>query len=319
MTNPNGSLGFDYTTTELVAMIRLRTLSYQSPQSVSDDQIIKLLDYELQDNIVPTIKRLNDEHLVDTVYFNTVSNQAAYPFPRRARNAALRDLVAVLPNINGSTPNFVPVRRVSPEDVSGSFGPGSYYRDLSHYWQGNFVYFYPTPQVVNTFRMSYVRMPNHLVNTSLCGQITAINTMTNTVTAQVPSNWAPGNTVDIIGSEPPFNTNRENVTIVSISTPTIQFDSVTGMCVGDWVCIAGQSPVPQVPDACRNYLIQSTVVRYLETYADGAIGTSQAIAEKNLEDMLTYLTPRTEGETLHVSSGGAGIDDYQQWCRYWYY
>ena len=242
----------DYTSAELITTLILRTQLAQSPNKFMPADFITMFNYELQDNIVPKISALNEEYLIDDMWFVTVPGQDTYPLPPRCRGLKLRDLRLVAAKVIQDTPNYIGVGRITPEDIAGGNYYNAYYRGQQHYYEGNNLKLYPTPVVAQQYSMLYLRQPNDLCLTSDAGQVTSINPVTNSIVASVPRTWKVGQLVDVVSAQPPFTLNAQNVAITSISSPTIVLSSVAGIQVGDWISLAGTSPIPMIPLACRN-------------------------------------------------------------------
>ena len=308
----------DYTTTELVSTVRLRLQMYQSSASFEDSDILTLLNYELSNTLVPKIMEAHQEYFVDDYDFQSVIGQDAYDLPPRNIGLKLRDFLA----INSFTPNIltVPIRCVNPEDITGTYGNPGYFNEFVSYYHGNQIKLFPKPMQSYTLRMQYFRKPNYLVDPSECAQITGIDRVNNIVYAPVPSTWTTANTVDVVGSQPPsFNLNARDVSIVSISSPTIVVSSTDGMNIGDWICLAQEAPVLMLPEIFRDCLIWSTVVSILAATSDPQTTLAEQIFQGRMELAYVAIVPRTDGEILKVSSGGVGLADYQKIRRYWYY
>jgi hypothetical protein len=305
----------DYTTDELISTLILRTQLAASAQKYTDDDFITMFNYEMQDTIVPKISALNEEYLIQDMWFNTVAGQDTYPLPARCRGLKLRDLRMVAANVVPYTPNYIGVGQITPEDIAGGNFYNAYYRGQNHYYEGNNIKLYPTPVIAQTFSMLYLCQPNDLCSTANAGQVTSINTVSNTIVcagSPFPNTWLTGQTVDVVSSQPPFTLNAQALTIVANSTPTLQLSSVAGIKVGDWVSLSGTSPIPMIPLAARNSLIWATVIQILLSVGDTTkLSTVVQVYEQALQAMEMAMAPRTEGETLHVSTNGAGIDDLQ--------
>src|SRR5690606_8653031 len=89
-------------------------------------------------------------------------------------------------------------------------------------------------------------------------------------------------------------------TITGISGTTIEFSSLPDeLAVGDYVCLAGESPVPQIPVEFHALLAQEVVVKVLE-----ALGKSTKDAKDDLktlkENLPNLITPRVQGESRRV-------------------
>jgi hypothetical protein len=162
-------------------------------------------------------------------------------------------------------------------------------------------------------RMKIKRRPNNLTSVDNCGQITAINTMTNEVrVANVDPTWTSSTLFDIIPNSPQFTSRQDNQTVSLISGNSLTFTSPginysvvpaapypalpVGLSVGDWVCPANMSCIAQVPYDMFPLLIQRGVIKVLE-----AMGDTQnlTIAERRYADMAVdfarTVSPRIDG------------------------
>jgi hypothetical protein len=317
----------DPTTAGLINTIRILASVPNNQQLSSDDAtLINLLNFEMTNSLVPQMMAVKEEYFVTNYDFNNYvkSNgvwQDSYELPPNAIGMKLRDLVqlstqgATLPPLE----SFVP--RISPEDVAGSRFTGSYSGNamMSFYMKGNNVILYPCPTSVITLRMKYFKVPNYLVSTSECGQIVSINPISKTVVlTNIPSDWSVGETVDVIQSYQGYDFDAQNVAITSISSPTLGLADVTGLQVGDWVALNGNSPIPQLPNCAQAVLAQAVVIKLLESLKDAeGVQIAQQKYNELFKAMEFMIVERCDGEVMKVTSGGRGLSDYMKSGRGW--
>lgn len=313
----------DYTTSGLIATIRLRASVPNNQQLMSDDNsLIMFLNDEMHNMMVPDLMLVKEEYFVDFDDFQTTIKsdgtwQDTYEIPYQAIGMKLRDLTTLGSANNGTTTQPFSVPRITPEAVANSGNRSNNY-GISFYARGSSVVFWPTPVSQFTFRMSYFRRPNDLVSVSQAGQILSINPSLNTVVlTNLPSSWSTAQTVDCIQYYPGFDATAQNIQITSVSNPTLGLSDVSNMAVGDWISISGTSPVPQLPVECQSVLAQAAVVKLLESQKDkDGVQIAQQKYEEIKGKMFEMITPRVDGEMTKITSNGRGLIDYRS-NNYW--
>ncbi len=319
----------DLTTTGLINTIRILASVPNNQQLTSDDAtLLDLLNFELSNSLVPQLMAVREEYFVTNYDFNNYQDPVtsiwvdAYQMPPNAIGMKLRDFVQLIPGGNSQTPpleRFIP--RISPEDVAGNRFNTTYSASMgiSFYVKNESVVIYPCPVQTMALRMKYFAAPNYLVSTAACGQITSINTSTNSIVlTNLPGDWVVGDTVDIIQPVQGFGFDGQNVAITAISNPTLTLDSVVGLKVGDWVALNGNSPIPQIPTCAHAVLAQAVVIKLLESLKDvEGVEIAQKKYAELFKAMEFMITPRVDGEPLKITSGGRGLADYQRGSRGW--
>ena len=310
----------DFTTTGLIDTIRILASVPNNQQLSSDDAtLLNLLNFELSNSIVPQLMAVREEYFVDNydfeTYFNNVTGywQDSYEFPENAIGMKLRDFVQLVPGPGIQTPpleRFVP--RISPEDVAGNRfnSSATISSGISFYVRNDSVVLYPCPTQIIPLRMKYFRGPNFLVSTSEAGQVVSINTAANSVVlTNLPSDWSIGQTVDVIQPYQGFNFDAQDVAITAISNPTLSLASVSGIKVGDWVALQGNSPIPQIPAAAQAVLAQAVVIKLLESLKDAdGVKIAQAKYNELFKALEFMITPRIDGEAIKEGKKSGTVD-----------
>jgi hypothetical protein len=160
-------------------------------------------------------------------------------------------------------------------------------------------------------RLRFVRMPSTLVQEAACGQITAITGNAITVNA-VPSTFTTNLTYDIVSNSPQmFISKGDDLAVTSIVGNVITFtqlptipSTLPGPQIGDWVCLAMQSPIPQIPfKPGFQLLLQLSAAKCLEIHGDTQ-GFNVAMSQA--ADMKTYfisvITPRVDANVIRLTT-----------------
>jgi hypothetical protein len=149
--------------------------------------------------------------------------------------------------------------------------------------------------------MWYELMPSKLTTTDKAGQIVAIGTSDVTV-SQKPSALQVGTLCDIVAGQAGHSCKMLDSAITNIDNNVIHFASLpSNVAVGDYVTVAGYSPVMQLPDECYPYLETETCYRLLQSISDyeGA-KFLQADIEVELKNLKMLLEPRIQGEATKI-------------------
>lgn len=278
----------------LQSMKRRGKIPASSDRSFSTDDLLGLATEELQGYISQLLMSVREEYLVADYNFTT-DGSAEYKLPPRAIGAKLRQVWYV-----PSSGSPVPVARIEPKAAAGITSTGS--SPVAFYAKRNSIVLVPTPGAGVNMRQEYFLRPSSLVYDDQAGEITNINTGTNTVTlASMPLDFVTGATYDFISArEPSFDLLGMDYT-GTVSGSTLIFSSLpTGLAVGDYVAFSGQSPIPQIPVELHALLSQRTVYKVLEASGDPKASVAEAACERERTRALEFLTPRSQGDGRFV-------------------
>ncbi len=298
----------DYTTDNtdlsMVDSVQKRILMPLSANTLTAASIIELLDEEMRSTVVPLVLAAKEEFYVQNYDQTLVAGTYNYVIPERAAFATWRDIVLV-----DSMGNEINMTELPPEYVKitypvGNLPPMYTYgfvmnNDQITLWPPN-----STVPVNYTLRMKCKRRPNHLTSVDNCGRVTVVTPGSSQVTLDSNGDtaWTTSTAFDVIPNAPQFTSLGDDLTISAISqgTPTatvLTFDDYpTGVAVGDWVCPATLSCVPQIPYDMFPLLAQRGVIKCLEALGDNQ---NLQVAERRYQDMAAdfarTVSPRIEG------------------------
>jgi hypothetical protein len=149
--------------------------------------------------------------------------------------------------------------------------------------------------------------PGTLVLTSAAAQVTAISvgaTSTVVTVGVIPATFVASATVDFIQGNQGNATLGMDVDITNVAGTQITFDAAdvpSKLVVGDWIALAGQSPVLQLPDDC--YPLFETRVCERVCYAIGDFDGEARLKAKGDEQetqLKLVLEPRIIGEQTKI-------------------
>jgi hypothetical protein len=231
-------------------MIERRAAIPLSQNTFSEDEILELANEVVSDIILPDILKSRQDFFV--VWEDLTPTQGA----------------------NDNDPWIrIPTRAIGQSIVSLSEPDTDYDFTPCSYWvEGSKIYLdwdRTTP-----VRVRYHLRPGQLVTTNKVGTITAIDTILNTVSINSrPSEFTNGAKVDFIRGNAAFDLLAKD-SIMSFDadpqiTTTLYLDSLPPeLQKGDYICLADQSPVPQIPVEWFSYLSQHVAAIVLEANGD---------------------------------------------------
>ena len=307
-----------YIVDSLIPTLKLLPLMPSVQALFTEDNLVTIMNFEMSSKILPLIDNQAEEYFItrdDIIYSQSVR---IYPLPTRATADKLRSVSFVDSNFNE-----IRIPRLRPEDIMSNVNATGLAINPAlwgFYLQGDNVILYlgsytGSSQAYKFLRLRFVRMPSTLVMSSACGEITAVSGNIITVDA-VPGTFTTSATYDIVSNSPQmFVSKGDDLTVTSIVANVITFTSipinthsaVQGPQIGDWVCLAMQSPIPQIPfKPGFELLLQLSAAKCLEIHGDTQgfnIAMSQAADMKNY--FISVVTPRVDGNVIRLTTPGS--------------
>lgn len=284
-----------YTTTELIADIKLRSFLPTSQATFTSADTLLLADAEMQTAVIPLVQSLRSEYWLTYKDYTITAAQANYDIPVRAIGMSIRDVQYVY--ASGAVKSLP---QMDVEDILTTISgdPSAFYV------KQNQIYLWPTPSsTIDTLRVYYQLRPGQLVLTTAAGLISTISTGSNYVTvSSIPSDWDNGDTYDLIrqdGASEPLAIDQAATTVAS-TTITFTATMPTALRVNDYVALAGQSPIPQIPAELRPVLAQAVAVRMLESMMLPGVDFAKKTLDREIQTATALLTQRVQGEPKKI-------------------
>lgn len=262
-------------TEDILSSIKARSFAPISQTTFQDSDLIILSNEELQLKLVSDIQTIREDFFLTSQTVPLVAGINGYYIPNRAVGNALRAVTWIDSNGNESAPlNRVPVDRAYLFGSSNSV-------PTAFYIQADQIILLPKPSLSSgSIRIYFSQRPNQLVATTSCAKITAISTVSTTTTFTVDTDLTAslliGANVDILRTQSPFMLWAQEVPITAITSTTIavtaanisDVNAVVLPTVGDYVCPAKMSNIPQVPQEFHPVLSQMGTCRVLASLGD---------------------------------------------------
>lgn len=285
-----------YTTTELISKIKTGGMIPTSQGTFNNARFLEVINRELQTAIVPSIKKVREEYFVNFTDVTIIASQKKYNIPTRAIGSSLRDVTIV--SASGEELRSLPL--LDPDQLTAPLNSFISSGREGFFLESNKVVLTALPNTGELLRLKFFQRPNQLVETTSCSQITSIDNATD-VTISGTTSLTTGDIVDVIQDQPHFNSLSIDEAI-TVSGSIITFSAVpTDTKVGDWICLAGDSPVPQIPVEYHDVLVQSAIVKILEALGDfKGMQAAEAKLQQIQNDALTLITPRVDGEPKKI-------------------
>ncbi len=286
-----------YTSDLLLASIKTRAMIPSSQNTFQDSDLLNLANEEMETFIVGTLMRVQEEYLVVTDTVPLISGQVRYRIPSRAIGGKLRDIVMATSTGNISIPRY------SRENIPQN---ASVMSILGFYVEGNYlVLAAPPSDNLSSLLVSYFIRPGKIVDSTQYQVASVVDQINNVITvpAILPS-FTVGTLLDVITAKSGSETIIKDAAITAIDAINKKI-TVNQTCalvsVGDYLCLAGQSAVPQCPEEMHPLLAERVICRVLESLNDvnGLNMASQKVKEMEL-NILALIDTRVVGKPRKI-------------------
>lgn len=272
---------------ELLASIKSRAAVPIAQTSFTDGDLLNFATEEMNIKILPNVLAVREEFYVTEEAIPLVNNQSNYRIPYRALGGKVR---YVLIRRNDGT--LTPIAQLPPEAIVEYQASSFAYEESGFYLQNDELVILPPIQgVVNgSVLVKYYLKPNAIVSLNRGAKVQSIDFLTGDIQVEtIPTNLSAGSQIDFIQASGNFKTLDFDINIVSASSMIINIapsDIPTNLSVGDYLCSAGETVIPQIPSELHVMLAQAVACRVLE-----AIGDTQGLqnASAKLDDMQNKL------------------------------
>lgn len=301
------------TTADLLTDVAARASRPSGDLLVTTAELLQLCDEELRSEVAGMIISARSEYWLASETTTVVSGTASYRLPDRALAQGLRDVTIVDANGYEWNADQVPAnQRYLYSGATCSRGPGPFDFTL----ENGQVVLLPTPsQSGYTMRLRYYRRPGRLIQTSAA--IFIERPLTTTTLELDNSTTAPSTIstvdarVDIIRGDGMCDAIFTDRIVDGYAGNTLTLDSTTPIVTADinesnnlntrfdYVCPAGTTVYPPLPEDLYPFLVALGVKAYAEAIGDAqAFQIAAAMAEKKRKLALGIITPRVDGEEL---------------------
>jgi hypothetical protein len=178
-------------------------------------------------------------------------------------------------------------------------------RESDYFIEGNKVMFYDKA-AGTTIKVYYNLRPGKLIQTEDCTTVGSETSGVITAGSTIPSTYTLLKTYDFIKANAGFDALGIGKAISAVDSTTMTFASTdvpAGLAAGDYICLADESPVPQIPIEFFPYLSQLTAIQILEGIGDYENASK---LESKLPEMkhnaLSMIAPRVKNRSKPITS-----------------
>lgn len=282
----------DYRAAALADEVLRRGYIPAASVTFSADVLVGIMSDELRGYIVELLRESGGEYLVVPHTIQVQAGVTEYRLPPRAVTNGVRRV-----SVQRDTAQFQ-LPQLSPDALDGTSPWGYYLR-------GPRLVLWPAPTESVTLRVDYLLRPSQLITTGY-GVVSGVTDDGTDATITVAWEGTPLTTgaLDMVRSSSPFDVLSVGATcVVAGTTVTVPLASVLELPeAGDYVCAAGESPVPSIPLELHALLAQRTAWAALTSIGDAGARAAYERTEEMRAQMLALLAPRDEGARHYVRS-----------------
>lgn len=302
---------------EVIDAIREEGLISASDEVELITRVRNVLNREMRLYGMAQLQKAREEYQVETADLPIVAGTTEYDIPSKAAGAAI---VRLEYNYAGTRCKLYP----TTADLNASVGPGAYGTG-EFFLQANKIVLCIAPPSTSTWTVVYARRFNRVVAASACGEVSAINTGTKQVTlvhpdsgaGTVPATFTTAKTYDFIKGTPHFDVRDSDKAVTGVASNVLTFTDAlpTGLAVGDFVALAGQSPVINAHLEFQEVLVLRAAHAYVSgsQNAQGAGMLKERLAEAEA-NWLAIACPRVDGGPQFLINYSA--PGFNKWMRF---
>jgi hypothetical protein len=273
-----------YTTADLLTNVKSKAAAPDSQTVFTDAILLKIADEKIRSTLVPAVLSTREDYYLTYIDYATPST--SYAIPSKAIGMKISRIVLC----DSTNTEWPCVRVANPTEASEA--PDYYYIHR------NTIMFVTAP--TKTVRVYYHCRPNVLVKTTEAARITGITGKVVSVSA-VPSTITAASVVDIISEFHGYDTVSVDNAVDTIVSTDITLTDTPVADIGDWMAVAGYTPVPQIPSEMQAALEWFVVSSMMNSQTD-AQGYQLAMAEASqaLKQAIVILQPRVDGASKKI-------------------
>lgn len=309
------STGIDYTADGLMMAIRDITYVGSSVRDWPDDRLLRLLNREIEEYLVPFILQARKNHFATFNDIPLIAGQRTYALPSRATGLKTRAVQLV----DGSGNPYADLHERELEDgiqLGATLATPVSGVPQVYWFVGNQLSLFPVPSgsPALSLRVYFLNRPSQLVAQASCIQISAFpggaagGNFRVQFTGSVPaSGFSVSSGVDLVQNVPGFDILLSSTVAASTSTTLdIVGTKPAGLAVGDWICVTGTAPVVTggIPEMVLGCLVRVCQLEVMSGKADtdafDRAGKMLAIAEKRAAQ---FLNRRNSGDRPKIGAG----------------
>ncbi len=289
-----------FTSEYVIEAVKRRAAVPISQATLETWELLSITDEQIRSIIAPMLIDVEGDYL--TANYDQPIAAAVYRYGPHRRQVKLREVRFI-----DEDGHDLDVPRIALEHLEHA-------QDGFHFSGSQIVLINPSRWDGCTLRQVYYARPSRLVLTTDVGVVASVLGGAITLAAAAPARLTGNVVVDIVRGVAPFDLLASDVpAVVAGAVATVDVASVpAGLAAGDFVCLAEETPVPQIPPDLHPLLAQATAAEVLDQIGDSdAYQRAAAKMQGLLGGARALIVDRVPGEP--VSWAGAN----PLWDRGW--
>lgn len=275
----------------------LVVLSDDSAEGFTTADFLALIDDVIRSKMLPLLKRARESYLVKRYDVDIAEGAESVPIPGRAAAEALHSILVY------TGEKWVPLERYGVNAAAERFSTS-----LAGYWLEDDTVFFVGSPAAQTLRFLVFTRPNLVVEATAVAEITDVDFDTQEVTtATMPDTFTSDSLFDFVKGSPGFRNHAVDLTGTIGASPGAGLSLITmddelpeNLAVGDYLCLAGESPIAQIPAELHPLLAQEVTRTLLEAKGDPKADRAAATVERMEREALDMLSPRVSASPEYV-------------------
>ena len=234
----------NYLTSTLITQLKIDSFY---PPGLQDSDFLDFLNRALQKKVFTLIREAAEGYFLK--YIDQTYNSNGLLVPARAGFGQLKEIKGS----SGTISNVSQLYDIPRLEI----GEMEQYRGMGFWMEGDRLMIVPQ-NFTGVIRMYYFHRPSEMVQEAECAKISSIDTTNKKVTvSNVPTGITTATLADFVQGKPPFSPLGIDLTITDITSSTYTLSAAlpNGLAVGDYLCLAQESPVPMIPFEAFDLLI----------------------------------------------------------------
>lgn len=274
---------------------------------ITDAQLLTIAREELFSLVMPLITDTRGGYF-ETIYDVVSTGSREYTIPPRAIGNRIVNLAALDPQGNEY---LVPLTDYSDPrsqaiNTNTTPNPVAYIRN-------NKLVLNPALTTGYTIRMIIYLRPGDPILTTDAATVVS-KTSTSITMSSTPAGLSTGVAFDVVSNNPPFpywSYDKTGTVAANVITGITVPDDVA---VGDYVCLAGRSPIPQIPYELHPVLMELVASRVVGRLGDqkqkAILGAS---AQEKYMKAIENLKPRIVNQPMRIVNNESPVGNFSGW------
>lgn len=295
--------GQDWTTTEAIAEVKDIGRIPDDDPDATNAKILAEMNRQMDTVFVPLVRKARADYYLTHLDYTITQGQDNYRIPPRATSSTVRTVVWV--TTAGVEIELPPVPLTDRHLYKPQQGFPCVYgvRDDE-------LILMPTPNssALGTLRIVYERRPSKLVETTSARAVQSVDTTdpANVLLSEDTLLFVAQDVIDVVSSKSPFSLLVQDAVVSNVVSSTFLVYTPGSAdrtpAIGDYVCYATETVIPQIPAELHSLLYLATAARLLRPIDPDTAGVLAADLVAGLEEARALLTPRQQGRSMKVKS-----------------